>query len=288
MHLFTIGELAKQAGVSRSMLRYYEDQGLLKPAARSAAGYRLYSPEAARTLLFIQRAQRLGFSLADIQILLDRIEHSALLDETVVALAEQRYLEIERQLTELLVLRHEMGAFLSDLNARIGGDSAGANGDVGPAATGQHRVGSLGKNAASHDLFERLVRRVCGHEEPGGGPAREALSWLLDRSGYALAGVDRDRLVAALSGRHIHVWRDDGGYKVLIPGHTPELEAALKTIAGVEADCHAHPVPRLERTDEGFLFTAEGDRAFLFAQFFLDLEAGKAGGSDAGKPAWSP
>jgi MerR family Zn(II)-responsive transcriptional regulator of zntA len=271
MHFLTIGELAKQAGVSRSMLRYYEDQGLLKPAARSRAGYRLYAPEAARTLLFIQRAQRLGFSLADIQFLLDRIDDGALLDETVVALAERRYLELERQLTELLVLRHEMGAFLSDLNARIGeaGREDGAETSRTPASR------AIGKDAASHDLFERLVRRVCGHEEPGGGPAREALSWLLDRSGCALAGVDRDRLLAALSGRHIHVWRDDGGYKVLIPGHTLELEAALKTIAGVEADCHAHPVPRLERTDEGFLFTAEGDKAFLFAQFFLDLEAGK-------------
>src|SRR5690606_17303183 len=123
----------------------------LKPATRSPAGYRLYAPDAAETLLFIQRAQRLGFSLADIQFLLDRIERGALLDETVVALAERRYLEIERQLTEFLVLRHEMGAFLSDLDARIGNRRDGY-----PAVTGEGE-GEAGKNAASHDLFERLV-----------------------------------------------------------------------------------------------------------------------------------
>src|SRR5690606_40887755 len=87
MKHLTIGELAKLAGVSRSMLRYYEEQGLLKPAARSAAGYRLYAPEAAQTLLFIQRAQRLGFSLADIQILLERLGRDGRFDQTLVRLA---------------------------------------------------------------------------------------------------------------------------------------------------------------------------------------------------------
>lgn len=251
MKRLTIGELAKQAGVSRSMLRYYEEQGLLKPAARSAAGYRLYAPEAARTLLFIQRAQRLGFSLADIQILLERLGRGGRFDQTLVRLAEERYLEIERQLTDLLVLRHEMAAFLADLNTRIEtGDDSG------------------------RDLYEQLIRRVCGHE-PGAAPPREALAWLLERTGCALANLDRDAVLHALEGRHVHIWRDEDGYRVLVPGHDPQLEHALQEIARVEADCHAHPTPRLERTDEGYLLVAEGDRAFLFAQFFLDLETGR-------------
>ena len=255
MKQLTIGELAKLAGVSRSMLRFYEEQGLLKPAARSAAGYRLYAPSAARTLLFIQRAQRLGFSLADIQVLLERLGRDGRFDQSVVRLAEERYLAIERQLTDLLVLRHEMAAFLSDLSSRVeAGDGSG------------------------RDLYEQLIRRVCGHE-PGATPPREALAWLLERTGCALASLDRDELLDALAGRHVHVWRDDDGYKVLIPGHDARLEAALGAIARVEADCHAHRTPRLERTDEGFLFSAEGDKAFLFAQFCPELEA--ASGRDA-------
>jgi len=251
MDQLTIGQLAKQAGVSRSMLRYYEEQGLLKPVGRTAAGYRLYSPEAARTLLFIRRAQRLGFSLGDIQTLLQRLERGVLLDETVVGLAEQRYLEIERQLTELLVQRHEMGALLLDLKDR--------------SQTGAHQ---------SEDLYERLVQRVCGHGHDH-SPARATLAWLLDRTGCSLADFGRDQLVKALEGKHIHVWRDGDGYRVLIPGHDEAVAAALTEIAALEADCHAHNAPRLERTDEGFVFIAEGDEAFLFAQFFLDLEAEK-------------
>jgi MerR family transcriptional regulator, copper efflux regulator len=251
MPQLTIGQLAKQAGVSRSMLRYYEEQGLLKPAARTSAGYRLYAPSAAQTLLFIQRAQRLGFSLGDIQQLLRRVESGALLDETVVAIAEDRYLEIERQLTELLVQRHELGVLLLDLKARTGTD-----------------------RADTEDLYERLVRRVCGHEH-GGSEAQATLERLLDRTGCSLADFGREQLIDALEGRHIHVWRDGSGYRVLIPGHDQAVEAALREIAALEANCHAHEAPRLERTDEGFVFVAEGAEAFLFAQFFLDLEAAK-------------
>jgi len=249
----TIGQLAQQAGVSRSRLRYYEEQGLLKPTGRTAAGYRLYGPEAARQLLFIRRAQRLGFSLADIQALLQRLQSGALLDEAVLGIAEQRYLEIERQLTELLVQRHEMGVLLLDLKAR-------------------------GRNASptSDDLYERLVQRVCGHEHDG-SQAQATLAWLLDRTGCRLAHYGRDQLVRALEGKHIHVWRDGDGYRVLIPGQDAAVEAALREVAALEADCHAHTAPRLERTEEGFVFIAEGEAAFLFAQFFLDLENAELG-----------
>lgn len=248
MSQLTIGQLAKRAGVSTSMLRYYEEQGLVKPVGRTEAGYRLYAPEAEQTLLFIQRAQRLGFSLKDIQAFLDRLGSGALLDETVVTVAEKRYLEIERQLTELLVLRHEMGVFLLDLHTRSGSG-----------------------RGATPDLYQRLVQRVCGHTHDD-SPARSTLAWLLDRTGCSLANVERDQLLASLRGRHIHIWRDADSYRVLIPGHHPRAEAALREIARIEADCHAHTAPRLEHTEEGLLFIAEGEKSFLFAQFFLDLE----------------
>jgi len=68
--LVTIGALAERAHVSTSMLRFYEREGLLRPARRSAGGYRLYDADAEQTLLFIRRAQRLGLSLEDIRVML--------------------------------------------------------------------------------------------------------------------------------------------------------------------------------------------------------------------------
>jgi len=67
---FLAGELAARVGVNRETLRYYERRGLLKPARRTAAGYRIYDEESAARLLFIKRAQGFGFSLEEIRGLL--------------------------------------------------------------------------------------------------------------------------------------------------------------------------------------------------------------------------
>ena len=67
---FTIGQLAAAAGVPTSTLRYYERSGLLRPSARSASNYRLYSNEDLEKLRFIRAAQASGFRLEDVTKLL--------------------------------------------------------------------------------------------------------------------------------------------------------------------------------------------------------------------------
>lgn len=52
-------------------LRYYERRGLLPPPERTGAGYRTYSPDAVRVVRFVKRAQELGFTLAEVEELLD-------------------------------------------------------------------------------------------------------------------------------------------------------------------------------------------------------------------------
>ena len=66
----TIGELAKAAGVPTSTVRYYERKRLLRPSARSASNYRLYSGEDLDRLRFIRAAQATGFTLGDVTKLL--------------------------------------------------------------------------------------------------------------------------------------------------------------------------------------------------------------------------
>ena len=60
-----IGEVAAQAGVRVSLLRYYEEVGLLAPAER-VNGQRRYDPSALRRLAVIDVAQRAGLSLEEI------------------------------------------------------------------------------------------------------------------------------------------------------------------------------------------------------------------------------
>ncbi|MDX8410268.1 MAG: heavy metal-responsive transcriptional regulator [Mariprofundaceae bacterium] len=65
-----IGELARQAGVSVDTVRFYEQRGLLPRPARTASGYREFSPDDAKRLCFICHAKELGFTLGEIKQLL--------------------------------------------------------------------------------------------------------------------------------------------------------------------------------------------------------------------------
>ena len=61
-----IGELAERTAISTSKIRFYEGRGLLPPAERLANGYRSYDERALLTVRFIDRAQRLGFTLTEV------------------------------------------------------------------------------------------------------------------------------------------------------------------------------------------------------------------------------
>jgi MerR family copper efflux transcriptional regulator len=67
---FTIGQLARRAGVGVETVRFYERQGLLAPPPRGTSGYRQYPQDAVARLHFIRRAKALGFSLREIRELL--------------------------------------------------------------------------------------------------------------------------------------------------------------------------------------------------------------------------
>ena len=68
--LLTIGEVAEQAGVSTSAIRFYERRGLLAPDARRS-GQRRYKSETLRRLIFIGMLQDAGLALDDIDGILN-------------------------------------------------------------------------------------------------------------------------------------------------------------------------------------------------------------------------
>ena len=72
MAAMTISQIAKQAGVRPSALRYYESIGLL-PAPKRVSGQRRYEDTALQRLAVIQTAQRAGFTLDEIRILCTEI-----------------------------------------------------------------------------------------------------------------------------------------------------------------------------------------------------------------------
>ncbi len=70
METLTIGKLAKRADVNIETIRYYERRGLIPKPRRRESGYREYSDETTKRILFIKRAKDLGFSLKEINELL--------------------------------------------------------------------------------------------------------------------------------------------------------------------------------------------------------------------------
>jgi DNA-binding transcriptional MerR regulator len=66
----TIGALARAAGVAISTLRFYERRKLVMPSSRTNGDYRLYAHADISRVRFIKRAQELGFTLADVELLL--------------------------------------------------------------------------------------------------------------------------------------------------------------------------------------------------------------------------
>ena len=102
----TIGRLAKAAGVGVETVRYYQRRGLLPQPQRPMGGFRYYDADAVEQLRSVKRAQRAGFSLAEISILLrlDRIRDR----QAAQRLAGQKIAEIDQQIDALKKLRQAL------------------------------------------------------------------------------------------------------------------------------------------------------------------------------------
>lgn len=99
---FRISQLAEQAGLPATTLRFYEQAGLL-PAQRSAAGYRLYDDAALDRLAFIGAAKHLGLPLEEIRELLAVWEQGVCADvrAQLLPLVAGRITEADQRIAEL-------------------------------------------------------------------------------------------------------------------------------------------------------------------------------------------
>lgn len=95
----TVGRLAERAQVSVEAIRYYQGRGLLATPARAHGRVRRYGEDSLRRLLFIKRAQRLGFTLAEVQTLLALNDGSGC--ARARALAEDKLAQVAARLQDL-------------------------------------------------------------------------------------------------------------------------------------------------------------------------------------------
>ena len=110
--MLTIGKVAGRVGVRPSAIRYYEAQGILRPALRQPSGYRVYGNDAVKLVLFIKRAQSLGITLKEIKPLLDLASQGQQPCTHVKQLARKHAREIDDKIRDLQALRDELCALL--------------------------------------------------------------------------------------------------------------------------------------------------------------------------------
>jgi DNA-binding transcriptional MerR regulator len=103
------GEVAARAGVNVQTLRYYERRGLLPEPERQESGYRVYGPDAVRTVRFIKRAQQLGFDLRDADVLLALAAGGPHSCDAARELAEAKIAELDQRIADLRGMRASLG-----------------------------------------------------------------------------------------------------------------------------------------------------------------------------------
>lgn len=98
MKELTIGKLAKAAGANVETIRFYERKGLLSRPSKPDEGCRKYPVEAVKQVAFINGAQKLGFSLKEIALLILFGREGAVSCAEMQALANRKIAEIEQKM----------------------------------------------------------------------------------------------------------------------------------------------------------------------------------------------
>ncbi len=115
--LMTIGAAAKSAGVAVDTVRYYEREGLLASATRTASGYRVFAAADVERLRFIRKAKSLGFTLADIAELL-RLQDGGGPRTEVRQRARTRIEDLSRKIAALTAIRDALVVLESQCHGR--------------------------------------------------------------------------------------------------------------------------------------------------------------------------
>jgi DNA-binding transcriptional MerR regulator len=138
--LLSIGELAARSGVATTALRYYDELGLVRPAARECGGRRRYAASAVAEVGVIRFLREAGFTLAEIDSFLAAGEPRSrreVIDRKLAEFtAQQHQLEVARELLEhgrtcpagdplqcsrfwSIIEGHRHGLSLEDSHARV-------------------------------------------------------------------------------------------------------------------------------------------------------------------------
>jgi DNA-binding transcriptional MerR regulator len=113
------GNLAKATGVSPDTIRHYERIGVLPRASRTDSGYRFYPASTVERVLVVQRALRIGFTLAELAEVLKTRDAGGTPCQRVYRLAQGKLKGIEEDIEALKRMKRYVKKVLDDWEQRI-------------------------------------------------------------------------------------------------------------------------------------------------------------------------
>ena len=112
----TIGKLASSAGVNVETIRYYERRGLIDQPVKPGNGFRLYDKTILDRVIFIKKAQGLGFKLDEIENLLSLANGRC---SEIQTLAEAKLGDVQLKIQDLQRLETVLADLVRQCNARL-------------------------------------------------------------------------------------------------------------------------------------------------------------------------
>jgi MerR family transcriptional regulator, copper efflux regulator len=225
---FQIAEVAQRSGFTAATLRYYEDIGLVAPAGRTDAGYRLYDDTSLERLQFIARAKQLGCSLGEIAELATAWDggRCAPVQERLRATVDAKIAQTHAHIAELTTLAADLQRASAGLStAPVDGpcdDTCGCTTDTTAPLTTETSVPLVVKaDAMPESTDEEPIAYTLSAGE---------MSTRLDEWTALLA--DNQHLLQGVTARHA---LDDGGLRLEFRPNTEVTEIAR--LAAAEQSC---------------------------------------------------
>lgn len=113
MEEFTIGQLARRAGVSPEPVRYCERVGVLEAGRRTEQGHRRFGPRVLEELRLLRSAQSLGFSLGEIGLMLALTREDPVPCRSMCELVEKQIAELDERIGDLRAARERLATALA-------------------------------------------------------------------------------------------------------------------------------------------------------------------------------
>ena len=123
MERFFIGDIARKFGLNLRTIRYYETIGLLPKTKRTEGGYRIYTDEIIKRLIFILKAKTLGLKLGEIKEILLLYEKGEVPCECTRDIIRNKIKELEEKIISLSELKKKLTEILRTEKYKRGIDS---------------------------------------------------------------------------------------------------------------------------------------------------------------------